>query len=119
MEGVLPPLLRRNTLRAKDARADQAWQFGEDRLETTNNALEYANPGSQCSVDIRLDRTLDKQDGVDLDMLVSLDRIDSNGHYEIGNMQLVCRFVNYWKSSQDNGRFLELLDLIIERRMLC
>lgn len=61
---------------------------------------------------------LDKQDGADLDMLVSLDRIDSSGHYEIGNLQLVCRFVNFWKSSQDNGRFLELLDLIVERRTL-
>jgi len=61
---------------------------------------------------------LDKQDGADLDMLVSLDRIDSNGHYEIGNMQLVCRFVNFWKCSQDNGRFLELLDLIFKQRGL-
>ncbi|TIN95537.1 MAG: hypothetical protein E5Y06_12360 [Mesorhizobium sp.] len=61
---------------------------------------------------------LDKQDGADNDMLVSLDRIDSDGHYEIGNVQLVCRFVNFWKSSQGNGRFLELLDRIVEHRKL-
>lgn len=59
---------------------------------------------------------LDRQDAVDVDLLVSLDRIDSNGHYAIGNVQLVCRFVNFWKSSQDNGRFLELLDRIVEHR---
>src|SRR4051812_28513859 len=32
----------------------------------------------------------------DSDMLASLDRIDSSGHYEIGNLQVVYRFINRW-----------------------
>ncbi|VVT31153.1 conserved hypothetical protein [Rhizobium sp. EC-SD404] len=51
-------------------------------------------------------------DDCDSDMLVSPDRIDSSGHYAIGNMQLVCRFINFWKMAQDNNRFLELLELV-------
>lgn len=45
----------------------------------------------------------------DLEMLASLDRIDSNGHYEPGNLQIVCRFANRWKSDGDNERFLNLI----------
>lgn len=37
----------------------------------------------------------------DPEMLCSLDRIDSNGHYERGNLQIVCRFVNRWSDSVD------------------
>lgn len=44
----------------------------------------------------------------------SLDRIDSNGHYEIGNLQLVCKFANRWKSNDDNDVFLSLIRSIIE-----
>lgn len=48
----------------------------------------------------------------DQKMLPSLDRIDSNGHYERGNLQIVCRFINFWKSDQDNGEFLRLIDIV-------
>ncbi len=53
------------------------------------------------------------QDGMKLDLKVSPDRIDSDGHYQIGNIQLVCRFINYWKCTNENGKFLELLDLVV------
>lgn len=56
------------------------------------------------------------QDNIEPDLRVSPDRIDSNGHYEIGNIQLVCRFINYWKCAAENGKFLDLLDLVIEAR---
>ncbi|APG93455.1 hypothetical protein SAMCFNEI73_pB0258 (plasmid) [Sinorhizobium americanum] len=59
---------------------------------------------------------LDGNENIDFDMLASADRIDSNGHYEIGNVQLVCRFVNFWKCAQENGRFLNLLERVIARR---
>ena len=49
------------------------------------------------------------EDGADLDFAPSLDRIDSNGHYEDGNLQIVCRFANFWKGSTNNARFLRLL----------
>jgi hypothetical protein len=45
-------------------------------------------------------------------LLPSLDRIDSNGHYEASNLQVVCRFVNFWKGDSANTEFLRLLGLI-------
>ena len=51
---------------------------------------------------------LDEKDG-DKAFFLSLDRIDSDGHYEIGNLQLVCRFVNRWKGADDNEEFRRLM----------
>lgn len=48
----------------------------------------------------------------DKNLLPSPDRIDSNGHYEVGNLQLVCQFVNFWKGSNDNDEFRRLLLLV-------
>ncbi|MBA4801828.1 MAG: hypothetical protein H2040_08175 [Euryhalocaulis sp.] len=52
-------------------------------------------------------------DGPDADrnLLPSVDRIDSDGHYEAGNLQIVCRFINFWKSDSDNEEFKRLLML--------
>ncbi|OAP43203.1 hypothetical protein ATC00_04710 [Sinorhizobium americanum] len=68
-----------------------------------------------CAI-TKLPMHLDGNENIDFDMLASADRIDSNGHYEIGNVQLVCRFVNFWKCAQENGRFLNLLERVIARR---
>ncbi|KQW33509.1 hypothetical protein ASD02_18875 [Ensifer sp. Root1252] len=43
---------------------------------------------------------VDGQKNLDHDMLASVNRIDSNGHYEPKNVQLVCQFVNFWKCPQ-------------------
>ena len=53
-------------------------------------------------------------DGPDVDKALkpSLDRIDSNGHYAPGNLQIVCQFVNFWKGSQDNSEFTRLLEIV-------
>ncbi|MDW9585058.1 hypothetical protein GOC31_06495 [Sinorhizobium meliloti] len=59
---------------------------------------------------------VDGQENLDYDMLASVDRIDSNGHYEPENVQLVCRFVNFWKCSQENGKFMELLEKVVAVR---
>jgi len=48
----------------------------------------------------------------DLEMLTSLDRIDSNGHYEQGNLQIVCRFVNRWKNNGSDAEFRRLVSVI-------
>lgn len=48
----------------------------------------------------------------DLEMLASLDRIDSNGHYEVGNLQVVCRFVNRWKSDSNDAEFRRLIAVV-------
>ena len=45
-------------------------------------------------------------------MLCSLDRIDSSSHYAPGNLQIVCRFANEWKSSRDNTEFKRLIEVV-------
>jgi hypothetical protein len=45
----------------------------------------------------------------DQEMLASLDRIDSSRHYEPGNLQVVCRFLNRWKGADGNEQFTRLL----------
>lgn len=54
---------------------------------------------------------LDEVNG-DTAMFASLDRIDSSGHYEPGNLQVVCRFANFWKGASDNQEFRRLIDVI-------
>lgn len=45
----------------------------------------------------------------DDEMKASLDRIDSSGHYEPGNLQVVCRFINRWKGADPNTQFVRLI----------
>ena len=52
--------------------------------------------------------------GDDPQMCCSLDRIDSDGHYERGNLQIVCNFINRWKSDGDNTEFIRLLGAVRE-----
>ena len=49
---------------------------------------------------------------VDEQLRPSVDRIDSNGHYEDRNLQIVCRFINFWKGDSDNEEFKRLLVLV-------
>ncbi|MBA5606784.1 hypothetical protein H3H36_15615 [Duganella sp. FT3S] len=48
------------------------------------------------------------------EMRASLDRINSDGHYEVGNLQVVCRFINRWKGSDQNSQFKELIHILRE-----
>jgi len=48
----------------------------------------------------------------DVEMLCSLDRIDSDGHYEVGNLQVVCRFVNRWKGDSNDESFRRLIGVV-------
>lgn len=50
--------------------------------------------------------------GDDRDLKCSLDRIDSNGHYEPGNLQVVCCFVNRWKNDDNDGNFRRLIAVV-------
>lgn len=45
-------------------------------------------------------------------LFVSLDRIDSDGHYETGNLQVVCRFANRWKGAGNDGEFRRLIGVL-------
>lgn len=44
----------------------------------------------------------------------SLDRIDSDGHYEFGNLQVVARFIQFWKGATPNDEFLRQLAVLRE-----
>lgn len=48
----------------------------------------------------------------DKNLLPSLDRKDSSGHYEEGNLQVVCQFINFWKGDADNEEFRRLLNVV-------
>lgn len=54
---------------------------------------------------------LDELNG-DSAMFASLDRIDSSGHYIRGNLQVVCRFANFWKGASDDLEFRRLLAIV-------
>lgn len=48
----------------------------------------------------------------DPELLSSLDRIDSDGHYDLENLQIVCRFINRWKNDSDDAEFRRLIALV-------
>ncbi|MCV2893719.1 hypothetical protein [Lentibacter sp. XHP0401] len=54
---------------------------------------------------------LDEVNG-DSAMYASLDRIDSDSHYEPGNLQVVCRFANFWKSNSNDIEFRRLIGIL-------
>lgn len=54
---------------------------------------------------------LDEVNG-DPAMFASLDRKDSSGHYEEGNLQIVCRFANFWKGASEDTEFRRLMAII-------
>lgn len=54
---------------------------------------------------------LDNEDE-DKNLRCSLDRIDSSKHYEPGNLQIVCRFINNWKSDGGEVEFRRLIQLV-------
>lgn len=51
----------------------------------------------------------------DPELACSLDRIDSSGHYEPGNLQVVCRFINRWKGDTPETEFRRLIELVRRR----
>ena len=66
--------------------------------------------GGKCSLTgIQLQFRGDHEDEA---LLPSLDRIDSDKHYEDGNLQVVCKFINKWKSNTPDEEFRRLLSLV-------
>lgn len=51
-------------------------------------------------------------EGSDDKLRPSLDRIDSNGHYEAGNVQVVARFINFWKRDTEDTEFRRLIAVV-------
>ena len=69
-----------------------------------------ANQEGLCAL-TGLTMLFDGDDGYP-ELRCSLDRIDSNGQYEKGNLQIVCKFANRWKGASDNGSFLGLIEMV-------
>jgi hypothetical protein len=78
-------------------------------LQCYVESLIEAQEGLCAITDLRLQFDGDHED---TEMLCSLDRIDSNGHYDVGNLQVVCHFVNRWKSDSDDQKFRRLIGMV-------
>jgi hypothetical protein len=86
---------------------DKALGFRDQfELEKYIDDLMISQDGVCALTGLRM--LLDGEDG-DLELSCSLDRIDSNAHYERGNLQIVCKFANRWKGASDNEKFLSLI----------
>jgi hypothetical protein len=77
----------------------------QDYIKGLMGAQEY------CCELTGLPLELDEING-DPAMFASLDRIESSGHYEPGNLQVVCRFANFWKGASDDSEFRRLLRVL-------
>lgn len=110
-------------------RSNAYWQstperFLSDVYNRTRKAARHRIDGAERGLDFTLTREdltdlYDKQHGLcaitGLPMhhrwgslySISIDRIDSGGHYVIGNVQLVCKGVNLFKSTHANVEALE------------
>lgn len=97
---VVPTTVKNKELRMSDAELDNLirdlLKIQEDCCAITG--LPFQFQGAQT----------------DNNMLPSLDRIDSNGHYAKDNLQIVCRFINFWKQASDDTEFRRLVDLVRE-----
>ncbi|NIY96570.1 MAG: hypothetical protein HWE39_12405 [Oceanospirillaceae bacterium] len=95
---VVPTTVKNKELRMSDAELDKLIRdlltIQEDRCAITGLPFQFR--GAQT----------------DDNMLPSLDRIDSNGHYAKENLQLVCRFINFWKQASDDGEFRRLVGVV-------
>lgn len=87
----------------------------ECRFESENALQEYLKALLKDQDNVCAISSLPLQfdgDSSDPEMLCSLDRIDSKGHYEEGNLQVVCRFINKWKSDSEDAEFRRLIRLV-------
>jgi len=95
---VVPSTVKNKELQMSDAKLDKLIRYlleiQEDRCALTGLPLQF-----------RVAQTDDS-------MLPSLDRIDSNGHYSQDNLQIVCRFINFWKQASDDAEFRRLIGLV-------
>lgn len=92
------------TVKNKDVRFETTQKF-----EAYIKALIELQEGLCAITGLRLQFNGDHED---TELLCSLDRIDSDGHYEIGNLQVVCRFINRWKSNENDAQFRRLVGLV-------
>lgn len=106
------------TVRVSDGRATtriaKVKQTSMSRLECEQLVREMFDEQEGLCAYSGLRMQLDGEED-DKELLVSLDRIDSDGHYNPDNLHLVCRFLNRWKSADRHEEFERLLALLTGR----
>jgi hypothetical protein len=83
--------------------------FSQPELEKYVVALIQSQEGLCALTELPLELDGTHEDD---EMLPSLDRIDSDGHYAPGNLQVVCRFANRWKNDDKDENFRRLVRLL-------
>lgn len=106
---VMETVERSNGQEVTSIKKNKELFFSEAELSEYVTDLLKSQEGTCALTGIKMQ--LDGEED-DKQLLCSLDRIDSDGHYERGNLQLVCHFVNFWKRDQKNDEFRRLLDLV-------
>jgi hypothetical protein len=140
VDGVQPPERKKSTDvrkgRTFDSREKSIWQIKNSVLDTVRNSNGQTTQTtvkrkdllmSEGELEARIIALLDagmnrcaitglefefEGDGKNLDFRPSLDRIDSEGHYEKSNVQLVCRFINFWKQASPDDEFRRLIKIV-------
>lgn len=88
---------------------DKRYGLGtRDEAEALLDCLMAANKDRCALTGVTLEFGRD----ADPDLRPSLDRIDSDGHYEPENVQVVAWFANRWKNNSDDEGFRRLLALV-------
>ena len=85
-------------------------RFVDDQEFRRYVAALFEQQQRRCSITGLELQLLGKHD--DSERIASLDRIDSDGHYEPSNLQIVCRFVNRWKRDDKDQDFRRLIGLL-------
>lgn len=127
-------LERQNNGEIKDARFKAVWSMANQAEQTArqsygqtverivkNKDLKLSKEALILHLNELLDETGNRCaitglalqfEGSDDQLRPSLDRIDSNGHYEAGNLQVVARFINFWKSDTVDTEFRRLIAIV-------
>ncbi|KQW42164.1 MULTISPECIES: hypothetical protein [unclassified Ensifer] len=127
-------LERQNTGHYKDAWFKAVWYMADQAERTAKHAHGQTVDRTVKNKDLRLSKEgliahlkelLDdtghrcaitglalQAEGPDDQLRPSLDRIDSSGHYEAGNLQVVARFINFWKQSTPDAEFRRQLAMV-------
>lgn len=127
-------LERQNNGEIKDARFKAVWSMANQAEQTAKQSYGQTVERTIKNKDLRLSKEalishlnelLDETGnrcaitglslqfaGPDEQLRPSLDRIDSDGHYEAGNLQVVARFINFWKSDAKDAEFRRLIAIV-------
>lgn len=127
-------LVRQSNGEIKDARFKAVWSMANQAEQTAkqsygqtverivkNKDLKLSKEALILHLNELLDETGNRCaitglalqfEGSDDQLRPSLDRIDSNGHYEAGNLQVVARFINFWKSDTVDTEFRRLIAIV-------